>query len=157
MIQGGGNKMARRLNSRSRKHYGNRTFGAGNTKNRRGKGSRGGVGRAGFHKHKRLHYIVTEGNSTTAPGFINVTRRKIEEIGLNKLVKRIEAGEFKKDGDAYSIDIRKKGKTVKLLGNGDFGFKANITADLFSMSAKEKVEKAGGKIITKQVLEKKPQ
>ena len=49
--------MARRNTSRRFKHRGNRTHGGGNTKNRRGKGNRGGVGRAGYHKHRWLHTI----------------------------------------------------------------------------------------------------
>ena len=64
--------MARRFESRKKKKYaGNRTFGAGNKKNRRGKGSRGGVGRGGYHKHRWFHTIKTEGTSQTEPGFVN--------------------------------------------------------------------------------------
>lgn len=130
-----------------RKHYASRTMGAGNTKNRRGKGSRGGVGRAGFHKHKRLMYLKLEGTSTTAPGFVNDTRRHITAIGLNKLALAIETGKFKNEGGAYTIDLRQKRKLMKVLGNGNFPFKANITANIFSESAKEAIEKAGGKAI----------
>ncbi|MFH1257525.1 MAG: uL15m family ribosomal protein [Candidatus Micrarchaeota archaeon] len=140
--------MARRIKSKSRKNYGNRTFGAGNTKNRRGKGSRGGVGRGGFHKHNRMKYLVEEGPSTTAPGFVNVSRKKIIEVPLNQLQRQIEKNVAKKEGDGYAFDLRRKGKLVKLLGNGEFKYKANITVDLFSGSAKAKVESAGGKIIS---------
>ena len=38
-------------------------------------------------------------------------------------------------------------KKVKILGNGDFSKKLEIHADAFSSSAKEKIEKAGGKAI----------
>ncbi|MBI5225063.1 uL15 family ribosomal protein [Candidatus Micrarchaeota archaeon] len=140
--------MARRIKSKSRKHYGNRTFGAGNTKNRRGKGSRGGVGRAGFHKHKRLHYLVTEGPSTTAPGFVNMGKRPIMEIGLNDVSRQIEKGKFKQEAGLYDANLLRKGKFVKLLGNGEFKYKASIKVDSFSKSAKIKVEKAGGKLIS---------
>ncbi|MFH1750121.1 MAG: uL15m family ribosomal protein [Candidatus Micrarchaeota archaeon] len=151
--------MARRIKSKMRKHYANRTFGSGNTKNRRGKGSRGGVGRAGFHKHKRFQYLKSEGPSTTVAGFVNVSRKKIEVVGLNELSLQIERGAYKKAGDAYEIDLRRKGRFVKLLGNGEFGIKANIKADAHSDSAKEKVEKAGGQIIilkAKEPSEKQP-
>ena len=40
-------------------------------------------------------------------------------------------------------------KKIKILGNGDFSKKIEIHADAFSNSAKEKIEKAGGKAITK--------
>ncbi|MEK6843026.1 MAG: uL15m family ribosomal protein [Candidatus Micrarchaeota archaeon] len=143
--------MARRIKSKSRKHYGNRTFGAGNTKNRRGKGSRGGVGRAGFHKHKRMMYLVTEGPSTTEPGFVNMGKRKTQEIGLNDISKQIEKGKFKLEAGLYNVDLLKRGKFVKLLGNGEFKYKASIKVDSFSKSAKEKVEKAGGKLISLKI------
>lgn len=139
--------MARRIKSKMRQHYGNRTMGAGNTKNRRGKGSRGGVGRAGFHKHKRMHYLVTEGTSTTMPGFVNESRRHICEMGLGEIAGAIEKGKYNSEGGMYHVDIRIKGKVVKLLGNGNFSYKALISTDKFSKSAKEKVEGAGGKVI----------
>lgn len=142
--------MARRIKSKLRKHYGNRTFGAGNKKNRRGKGVRGGVGRAGYHKHKWLHTIKTEGTTQTAAGFVNVAKRNVVEVGLNELAKKIEAGKFKEENGAYNIDVTEKGVLVKVLGNGDFPFKANVKANAFSASAKEKIEKAGGTALTAQ-------
>jgi large subunit ribosomal protein L15 len=153
IVTRGRNNMARRIKSKSRKYYGNRTFGGGNTKNRRGKGSKGGKGRGGFHKHKRMHYIVTEGTSTTESGFVNESRRKTQEINIRKVEKMIMVGKAKPQGDSYDLDLRKKGKYTKLLGNGELNYKANITVDAYTASAKEKVEKAGGKIITKAAKE----
>ena len=40
--------------------------------------------------------------------------------------------------------IRSALKPVKILGNGDIKSKIDITATVFSQSAKEKIEKAGG-------------
>jgi large subunit ribosomal protein L15 len=40
-------------------------------------------------------------------------------------------------------------KKIKILGNGDFTKKLEIHADAFSLSAKEKIEKAGGKAVLK--------
>jgi len=37
---------------------------------------------------------------------------------------------------------------VKILGNGDIETSVNVNADFFSDSAKEKIEKAGGKAVT---------
>ena len=142
--------MARRIKSPLRKHYGSRTFGGGNKKNRRGKGVRGGVGRAGYHKHKWLKTIKTEGTTQTAPGFVNVTRNEVVEVGLNNLAKNIAHGKFKEENGAYNIDVTVKGGRVKVLGNGAFPFKANIKANTFSAGAKEKIEKAGGTAITAQ-------
>ncbi len=139
--------MARRIKSKKRKYYGNRSFGGGNAKNRRGKGSRGGVGRAGYHKHKRMQYLVNEGTSTTAPGFVNVSRRNVCEYGLNDITKQIEKGILKQKGGIYEADLRIRKKRVKLLGNGGMNYKVNVIVDTFSNSAKEKIENAGGKII----------
>ncbi|HNZ26557.1 MAG TPA: 50S ribosomal protein L15 [Spirochaetota bacterium] len=36
---------------------------------------------------------------------------------------------------------------VKILGNGDLNKKLEVHADVFSKSAKEKIEKAGGKVV----------
>lgn len=41
--------------------------------------------------------------------------------------------------------IMKKGNPVKVLGNGDLMKKLTVKADGFSKSAREKIEKAGGK------------
>ena len=43
--------------------------------------------------------------------------------------------------------IRSALKPVKILGNGDVKSKINLTATVFSKSAKEKIEKAGGTAI----------
>ena len=43
------------------KQLGERTHGHGDTKNWRGSGNRGGVGRAGSHKHKFSKYWMTFG------------------------------------------------------------------------------------------------
>ncbi len=142
--------MARRIKSALRKHYGNRTFGGGNKKNRRGKGVRGGVGRAGYHKHKWLHTIKTEGTTQTAPGFVNVTRRKVAEVGLNQLATKIEKGVFKEENGVFNIDVTVKGGLVKVLGNREFPYKANVRANAFSAGAKERIEKAGGAAVTAQ-------
>ena len=38
---------------------------------------------------------------------------------------------------------------LKVLGNGELTKKVNITADKFSATAKEKIEKAGGTVVSK--------
>ena len=110
--------MARRISSKKRKHLGNRTYGGGNTKNRRGKGNRGGVGRAGFHKHKWLHTIKFEGTCQKdrgIKGFFNPTRENLKEISLRELNGRIAAGEFKPDSQGvYSINL----EGFKILSSG---------------------------------------
>ena len=55
------------------------------------------------------------------------------------------------DGDDITPEIlverrivRRKNDRIKILGNGDFSKKLNITAHAFSQAAREKIEKAGG-------------
>ena len=40
--------------------------------------------------------------------------------------------------------VRRKQDPIKVLGDGDFSKKLNVTAHAFSKSAREKIEKAGG-------------
>ncbi len=142
--------MARRIKSKKTKHYGNRTFGKGNKKNRRGKGSKGGTGRGGYHKQKWMQTLKREGTTQTQPGFINQARRNVEEMPLSRLGEQIAKGKFQQQEGAYSIDLTEKHKRVKVLGNGEFSFKANVKANAFSASAKEKIEKAGGSVLVAQ-------
>ena len=137
--------MARRMKSKSRKYLGNTTHGAGNRKNRRGKGSRGGVGRGGYHKHRWFQTLKYEGPSQTEAGFFSPNRKKFDVVKLNDLVRDVSLGKHAASGDkTYTIDLVRKGKAVKVLGNGRVPFKLNVKANVFSASAKEKIEKAGG-------------
>lgn len=48
--------------------------------------------------------------------------------------------------DLYKSGLVRKGCKIKLLGNGEIKEAKNITVHAFSKQAKEKIEKAGGKI-----------
>lgn len=134
--------MARRIRSRKRKHLGNRTFGAGNTKNRRGKGNRGGKGRAGYHKHKWLHTIKFEGTNKRARGahgFYNPAHKCHAALSLGQLSKKLSS--FPKD-DAGVYQIVLPG--AKVLSGGSLQVKAHVKARGFSEKARQKIEEAGG-------------
>ena len=135
------------MKSPKRRHIGFRTFGKGNKKNNRGKGSRGGTGRGGYHKDKWMRTLKTEGTTQTAPGFVNPMRKRVDIVALNELALQIGKGKFGQKEGAYAIDLTQKKKRVKVLGNGAFQFKASIKADAFSESAKQKIEKAGGSVL----------
>ena len=136
--------MARRIHSKKRKHLGNRTFGGGNTKNRRGKGNRGGVGRAGYHKHKWLHTIKYEGTNKRdrgMHGFVNPTRKEYSIISLETLSSQIAVGKHKPNADGvYEIVLPK----TKVLSNGSIKHKLLLKASAFSKNAVEKIKAAGG-------------
>ena len=120
---------------------GTNSHGGGARGKRRGSGHRGGVGMAGTGKradHKKTLITKLYGNKyfgkqgVTSRG---TKRRKLKAINLKE------------------IGLRFKGKTEinlkdhKILGGGEVKEKLIINALACTKSAKEKVEKAGGKII----------
>lgn len=76
-------------------------------------------------------------------GFTNPTRREYAPVNLSDLAK-LEASEV-------TVDLlRERGLVgrddrVKVLGGGELGRPLSVTAHAFSKSAREKIEKAGGK------------
>jgi len=79
-------------------------------------------------------------------GFNNNAFKKVYEIiNLWALEK------YFNDGDKITPEILKEkglidNLSVKILGNGELTKKLDVSANAFSKSAKEKIEKAGGKI-----------
>jgi large subunit ribosomal protein L15 len=76
-------------------------------------------------------------------GFNNVNRVEYAVVNLDRLV----------DLEADSITVEllrdkglvRKGMRVKVLGNGEVGRALTVTAHAFTKSAREKIEKAGGR------------
>jgi len=125
---------------------GSRSYGAGNIKRRRGKGSRGGVGRAGLGKHRWFTKLMTEG-AKAPKGFFNVTRKVVKTMGLEAIGRGIESGKHPKDAQGFAaVDA----KGFKVLGGGQFPFKAKVTAQAFSAKAQKKIEAAGGQAVRTQ-------
>jgi large subunit ribosomal protein L15 len=142
--------MARRIRSRGKKKFlGNRTHGGGNAKNRRGKGSRGGVGRAGFHKHKWLQ-TIKRGEIHGEKGFVNPSpssrkRSKLREINLGALQREIDSGKHAADASGvYALSLR----DCKVLSGGSLKAKIVLRAGGVSGKAKEKIVAAGGSVST---------
>ncbi|MCR6485231.1 50S ribosomal protein L15 [Amycolatopsis sp. OK19-0408] len=82
-------------------------------------------------------------------GFKNRFRTEYQPVNVGDIARVFP------DGGAIGADelvkggLVRKGKLVKVLGNGDVnGVKLNVTADAFSGSAKEKLEAAGGSATT---------
>jgi large subunit ribosomal protein L15 len=120
------------------KQRGHRTHGYGSPKKHRGKGSRGGRGMAGSEGHRRTFLLKYKPGYAGKSGFRSKTGKKLKTINLRNLVNL--AGKEKK------IDLATKGYD-KVLGTGEINVKLEVKADYFSKSAKEKIEKAGGKAI----------
>ncbi|MEZ5690593.1 MAG: 50S ribosomal protein L15 [Rickettsiales bacterium] len=123
--------------------------GKGKTCGRGGKGqtARTGVRINGFEGgqtpiHRRL----------PKRGFNNYTRHEYEVVNLGSIQKAIDNGKLKA-GDIGLNELKESGlvrKTateVKLLAKGELSAKVNITVKFVSDSAKNAIEKNGGKII----------
>ncbi|WP_425310289.1 50S ribosomal protein L15 [Ammonicoccus fulvus] len=77
-------------------------------------------------------------------GFKNPFRVEYQVVNLTKLEEL-----FPKGGKVEVADLVAKGAVranhpVKVLGNGEISVAVQVSADKFSASAKEKIEKAGG-------------
>ncbi len=79
-------------------------------------------------------------------GFKNPFRVEYEIVNVDKLEK------YCSDGDLVDINylverrVIKGNKPVKILGEGELTKAITVIADAFSKTAKEKIEKAGGKV-----------
>ncbi|MGB9732826.1 MAG: uL15 family ribosomal protein [Candidatus Micrarchaeia archaeon] len=130
--------MVVRHEKKNRKYHGTRSWGAGNIKNRRGAGDRGGVGRGG-RKHKYTYLVVYEKESIGKKGFNPFKRRELKEIDLDQISKLAsKSGEEKP-----SIELR----GYKVLGDGALEKAVIVKADGFSKKAIEKIKSKGGEAL----------
>ena len=115
-----------------------------------GKGHNGYKSRSGASS--RLHF---EGGQTPLMrrlpkrGFSNYGfRKEVQIVNLERIasleIDKVDVAILHEKGVIKKIDI-----PVKILGNGELNKPIEITADMFSKSAIEKLEKAGGKAIYK--------
>jgi len=111
---------------------GKRTHGHGNTKNARGSGCTGGKGRAGSTKHKFTKYYVDFGQRI----FLK-PKTKLKTITLEALSDMIK--------DKKEINLKELGYD-KILGKGNITKPVVFNNALVTAVAKEKIEKAGGKV-----------
>jgi len=132
------------------------------SKKRIGRGNGSGQGRTAGKGHKgyqsrsgtknRFHF---EGGQTPLMrrlpkrGFSNYGfRKEIQIVNLDQIasleIDKIDANILYEKGVIKKLNV-----TLKILGNGDLKNRVEITADMFSKSAIEKLEKAGGKAIYK--------
>ena len=138
------------------------TKGSISSSKRIGRGNGSGQGRTAGKGHKgyqsrsgtknRFHF---EGGQTPLMrrlpkrGFSNYGfRKEVQIVNLEKItsleIDKVDAHILYEKGMINKIDI-----PVKILGKGDVKNPVEITADMFSKSAIEKLEKAGGKAIFK--------
>jgi large subunit ribosomal protein L15 len=87
-------------------------------------------------------------------GFNNTFKRAYQIVNLSQL-SSIDSSDVNQKLMQEMGLIKKVGIPVKILGVGDLSKALNIQADAFSNSAKEKIEKAGGKASIKKYIEEK--
>lgn len=115
------------------------THGHGARKRWKGKGRKGGKGMAGTGKradHKKTLMNKLYGNKYFGRQGItskSTKRKKVKIINLKDINER--------------FDKQANLKDYKILGEGDIDKAVTITAKAFTKSAKDKIEKAGGKCI----------
>jgi large subunit ribosomal protein L15 len=82
-------------------------------------------------------------------GFKNRFRTEYQPVNVGDIARVFPDGGKVGAEELVSAGLVRKGKLVKVLGNGDVnGVKLDVTADGFSGSAKEKLESAGGSATT---------
>jgi large subunit ribosomal protein L15 len=84
-------------------------------------------------------------------GFKNRFRTEYQPVNVGDIARVFADGGTVGKDELAARGLVRKGKLVKVLGNGDVnGVKLNVTADAFSASAREKLESAGGSAATPQ-------
>ena len=129
---------------------GNRTRGYGYKNRHKGKGSKGGKGRA-WCKHLWVKTLKYAPKSFGKHGFHNPTRKEMKVINVgmlcelcDHLIEHDKTGAAKKEGKAVRIDLKKLG-VDKVLGFGRVD-RPLIILGQASKSAVKKIEQAGGKV-----------
>ncbi len=129
---------------------GRRRCGYGFGKKHRGKGSKGGKGMAGTGKKAGqkitwVHAKMPDYFGKKGKGFFS-RARKMPSINIDEIIRNMEKfiseGKAKRISQGTEIDL----SNFKILGRGELKEKMIIRAKSFSLSAKEKIEKAGGSI-----------
>jgi len=90
-------------------------------------------------------------------GFNPIKKNNIAKINIEKLQTFIEK-KIIKTNEKIDLEVLKKKKIInksykkiKILGTGDITIKMDIEADFSSKSAREKIEKIGGKLSIKKI------
>ena len=116
-----------------------------------GRGTYSGKGNKGQNARGGAPYLFEGGQLPLIKrlphmrGFTPVNRVEYLPVNLSALENLFEAGaDVTPEVLLERRVVRRKQDLVKILANGDFTKKLNVTAHAFSKSAREKIEKAGG-------------
>ena len=131
---------------------------AGQTSKRKriGRGMGSGMGKTSTRGHKGQHAGTGFSQKRGFEGGQMPLHRRLPKRGFTNIFKKryaiVNLGRLEKlDGDSFNPDrlielgvIHKVGDGVKILGAGPLTRRITVEAHLFSKSAKEKIEAAGG-------------
>ncbi|MBN1645039.1 uL15 family ribosomal protein [Candidatus Woesearchaeota archaeon] len=123
----------------------------------RGKGHKGGCGKAGTGKRAKAKMPMQGRWSIQKQGKygFKFKGKSIVEVPINlkvvedKLNSWIKNKKIVKEGDAFTVDLSKLGFN-KLLGSGKVVHKLKIIVDFASKSVVEKVKAKGGEVVLPQ-------
>ncbi|MCT2987771.1 50S ribosomal protein L15 [Propionibacterium freudenreichii] len=139
-------------------HHLRPAFGAKQTKHRVGRGEAGkggktaGRGTKGTGARKNVPENFEGGQMPLhmrlpkLRGFQNPFRVSYQVVNISRIADLFPAGGAVGVDDLVKAGAVRDGQLVKVLGDGDITVKLEVTADKFSASAKEKIEKAGGSV-----------
>ena len=83
-------------------------------------------------------------------GFTNIFRKEYAIVNVGQL-EQLEGDTFTPESLMASGIVKKLGAGLKILGNGELTRKVSVKAHLFSKSALDKIQKAGGATETLQL------
>ncbi|MDN5564417.1 LSU ribosomal protein L15P [Luteococcus japonicus] len=79
-------------------------------------------------------------------GFKNPFRTEFQVVNVGTIAELFPEGGAVSVEDLVAKGAVRKGRLVKVLGNGDIQVAVQVSADAFTGSAKEKIERAGGSV-----------
>jgi large subunit ribosomal protein L15 len=135
------------------KMRGSRSIGGGCYKKRRGAGHKGGRGNAGASKHHWTRTVKYDPNHFGKYGFKRPqkTINKVNPVNLSYLDAKVDylldVGLATQEGNSIVIDVTELGYN-KVLGGGKIFKSLTIKSPMFSTSAENKIQEAGGEAIT---------
>ena len=129
--------MSVRFRKKISRQRGSSTHGWGSKKKHRGGGSLGGRGMSGYHKHKYSFVVSKDPEHFGYKGFTSI-EKKVKTINIDDMQR------LTKDG---AVDLVSMGYG-KLLSRGRIDKAVKVRVRKFSAKAKEKIEAAGGNIVS---------
>ena len=134
------------------KMRGSRSIGGGCSKKRRGAGHKGGKGNAGAGKHHWTWTVKFDPDHFGKHGFKRPQKaiNKVNPVNLSYLSEKmdqfLDEGLATKEGDSIVIDVTELGYN-KVLGGGKLFTSWTVKSPMFSNSAEDKIQEAGGEAI----------